>query len=493
MDHEVVIIGAGFGGIGAGIALKRAGFHDFAILERAGAVGGTWHHNRYPDVGVDVPSFSYQFSFEKNPHWSRVFAKGDEVLRYVEHCVDKYGLRAHLRLRTEVTRREWDDEARLWRLTLAGGGRMTARFVISAVGAFVEPRDPGIAGLEDFAGTVIRSQEWRDAPLEGRRVGVIGTGASAVQLIPPVARRAGRLHVFQRRPIWLSAKPDWPISPRTQRLLARVPGLNGAVHLLASAVLEWFIVGTVVFGSRFPPLTRIPEAVCAAWLRSQVPDPELRRKLTPDYGFGCKRPAMSNSYYRTFTEPHVELVTDRIERVLPNGIRTADGVERELDVLVLATGFRLSTDPAVFRRSAVIGRDGFDLAEAMAREPLRTYEGVSLPGLPNAFTIFGPYSWTGASWHTMVETQSHHVVRVLGEARRRRAQVVEVRPEAVDRFMAFVRARTAKALPLSPRCDRAGTYYRDHHGEVTLLRPTTSLQAWVASRRFPLDDYVFTE
>ena len=492
VDHEVVIIGAGFGGIGAAIALKRAGFEDLLVLDRADAVGGTWHLNRYPDVGVDVPSFSYQFSFEKNPYWSRTFAKGDEVLRYVEHCVDKYGLREHLRLRTEVTRREWDEAARMWRIRLAGGEELTARFVVSAVGAFVEPRDPGIPGLEDFAGTIVRSQHWQDVPMEGLRVGVIGTGASAVQLIPPVARRAGRLHVFQRRPIWLAAKPDWPISPRTQRLLARVPGLNAAVHLVASALLEWGIVGTVVFGRRFPLITQVPEFVCKRWLHSQVRDPELRRKLTPDYGFGCKRPAMSNTYYRTFTQPHVELVTDRIERVTASGIRTDGGVERELDVLVLATGFQLSTDAAVHRRSPVVGRDGFDLAQAMAREPLRTYEGVALPELPNAFTIFGPYSWTGASWHTMVETQSHHIVRVLREARRRDAQVVAVRPEAVERFMAFVRARTAQALPLSSRCDSAGTYYRDHHGEVTLLRPTTSLQAWVSSRRFPLDDYVFS-
>ena len=492
VDHEVVIIGAGFGGIGAGIALKRAGLHDFVMLERDDDIGGTWHQNRYPDIGVDVPSFSYQFSFEKNPYWSRVFAKGEEVKRYVDHCADKYGIRPHVRLRTEVRRREWDEAARLWRLTLADGAELTARYVISAVGAFVEPKELDIPGVDDFAGTVLRSQEWQDVPLEGRRVAVIGTGASAVQLIPPVGEAAARMHVFQRTPIWLSAKPDWRISRRTQWVLAHVPGAATLVHLFASALLEWGIVGTVVFGRRFPALTDVPERVCRAWLHSQVSDPELRRKLTPDYGFGCKRPSMSNTYYRTFTKPHVELVTDRIERVTPTGILTADGVEREIDVLILATGFRLSTDPEVFRRSPVIGRDGFDLAEAMAAAPLRTYEGVSLDRLPNTFTIFGPFSWTGASWHVLVETQAHHVVRVLCEARKRQAQVVEVRPEAVERFMRFVRRRTARALPLSPRCDTSGTYYRDHHGDVTLLRPTTSLQAWFAARRFPIDDYVFS-
>lgn len=492
VDHELVIIGAGVGGIGAAIALKRAGIHDFVVLERAQDIGGTWRANTYPDVAVDVPSFSYQFSFEKNPHWSRVFAKGAEVKAYLDHCTDKYGVRAHLRLGTEVVRREWDGARAVWRVCLGDGRELTARFVVSAVGAFVDAREPAITGLADFRGKVIRSQEWDHGfDLSGKRVAVIGTGASAVQLIPPLARRAARLHVFQRRPIWLFAKFDRRLSRRFQALLERVPGAHSAIHLAMSALLEWFIVGTVVFGKRVPLLTRVPELACRAYLRSQVSDPELRRKLTPDYGFGCKRPGMSNHYYRTFTRPDTELVTEPIERVTATGIRTADGRERELDVLVLATGFRLSTDPEAHRRSPVIGRDGRELADVMERESLHTYEGVSAPGFPNAFSIFGPYSWTGASWHVMVETQSHHIVRVLHEARRRRATCVEVRPEAVARFMEFVRGRTAQALPLSPRCDSAATYYRDHHGEVTLLRPTTSLQAWVSSRRFPLDDYEY--
>jgi cation diffusion facilitator CzcD-associated flavoprotein CzcO len=491
VHHEVVIIGAGFGGIGAAIALKRAGIDDFVVLERADALGGTWQANTYPDVGVDVPSYAYQFSFEKRP-WSRVFAKGAEVREYVEHCAEKYGVRPHVHFRTEVVGREWDEAARAWTVRLGDGTRLVSRYVISAVGAFVEPRDPGIPGLEDFTGKVIRSQAWdHDYDLTGKRVAVIGTGASAVQIIPQVARLAARLHVFQRRPIWLFAKPDRRLSARERWLLEHVPGLQALVHLTMSAVLELFIVGTVVFGRRVPLLTRVPEHACRAFLRSQVRDPELRRKLTPDYGFGCKRPAMSNHYYRAFTKPTTELVTEPIERITATGVRTADGREREIDVLVLATGFLLSTDPEAYRGSPVTGRDGLDLAQLMERESLQAYEGVSVPGLPNAFSIFGPYSWTGASWHVMVETQSHHVVRVLEEARRRGATAVEVRPEAVDRFMRFVRHRTAQALPLSPRCDASGTYYRDHHGEVTLLRPTSSLQAWAASRRFPLDDYEY--
>jgi cation diffusion facilitator CzcD-associated flavoprotein CzcO len=492
VDHEVVIIGAGFGGIGAAITLKRAGIDDFAVLERSGDIGGTWNANTYPGVAVDVPSFSYQFSFEKNPRWSRVFAKGAEVKAYVDHCADKYGVRGHLRLHTEVVERTWDDDRHLWSLRLADGSEVTTRYVVSAIGAFVDPLEPDIPGLDAFAGKVIRSQSWDHGfDAAGKRVAVIGTGASAVQLIPPLARDAARLTVYQRRPIWLFAKPDYKIPPAVQWAFARVPGVQALVRLVTSALVEWFIVGTVVFGRRVPLLTRIPEHGCRAFLRSQVKDPELRRKLTPRYGFGCKRPGMSNHYYRAFTRPTTELVTDRIERITPTGIVSADGMERPIDVLVLATGFRLSNDPETYRRHPVRGRDGFDLAEAIANEPLAAYEGVSMPRLPNAFSIFGPYSWTGSSWHVMVENQARHVVRVLREAQRRGATAVEVRPEALERFMAFVRRRTADALPLSAACDTAGTYYRDHHGEVSLLRPTTSMQAWYASRRFPLDDYEY--
>ena len=490
-EHNVVIIGAGFSGLGAAIALKRAGIEDFAILERADDIGGTWRANTYPDVAVDIPSFSYQFSFELNPHWSRVFAKGSEVKAYIDGIAHKYGLRPHLRLRTEVRKREWDEESHLWRID-CGDREVTARFVIAAIGAFIDPRPPDIPGFEDFAGKVLRTQEWEhEYDLTGERVAVIGTGSTAVQLIPPVARAAGRLHVFQRRAIWVFAKPDWKIPAPVRKLFATVPGVQNAVRLTASAIVETLLVGTFLLGKRFPPLSTVPARACRAFLHSQVSDPELRRKLTPEYGFACKRPSVSNRYYKTFERENTELVTEPIERITPNGILTEDGREREIDVLVLATGFRISTDPENYRRSPVRGRDGFDLADFVQNEPLQAYEGVSIPGLPNSFTMFGPYSWTGSSWQVMVENQSHHIVRVLREARRRRASSVEIRPDANARFLEFVRERALHGMPHSASCATANTYYLDHHGEISLLRPTSSLQAWWASRRFSLDDYAY--
>ena len=493
LDHETVIIGAGLGGIGAGIALKRAGLDDFVVLERADDVGGTWRENTYPDIGVDVPSFAYQFSFEKNPYWSRVFPKGAEVKRYIDHCADKYGVRPHIRLNSEVTRREWDGDTHTW-LTFVGKRRkpIRSRWVIAALGAFVNPRPPGIPGLEDFERKLVRSQAWdHEYEFAGKRIGVIGTGASAVQLIPPLGEVAQRLYVFQRRPIWVFAKADPEIPGIVQQVFRHVPGVQEAVRLGASALVELGLVGISLYGRRIAPLSQGPALACRAYLRTQVADPELRAKLTPEYGFGCKRPAMSNTYYRTFTRENCELVTDPIERVTATGIRTADGIERELDALVLATGFRLSHEPENYRASPVHGPDGFDLADFVEREPLQAYEGVSLPQLPNSFSIFGPYSWTGSSWHVMVETQSHHAVRVMQEARRRGATMVAVSQDANDRFHRFVSERAKGTLHYSNNCSSSNSYYLDHHGDFSLLRPTTALEAWWASRNFPLDDYEY--
>ena len=488
-EHEVVIVGAGFGGLGAGIALKRAGIDDFVILERADDIGGTWRENTYPDVAVDVPSFSYQFSFEMNPDWSRVFAKGAEVKAYIDHCADKYGLRPHIRLGTEVTARTWDEANHLWRVSTPAG-EITTRYVITALGAFVEPKPVAIPGLDEFEGKLMRSQRWdHDYDLSEKRVAVIGTGSTAVQLVPPVARVAERLHVFQRRPIWVFSKADYKIPRWMRALFRRVPATQRAIRALTSAIVEVFIVSVAVHGKQIPVLSRIGGWGCRMFLRAQVSDPELREKLTPDYGLGCKRPSVSNHYYKTFTRENVELVTDPIERITANGIRTTDGRERELDALVLATGFRLSYDPENYRKSPVTGRDGFDLADFWEREPLQAYEGVSLPQLPNTFMIFGPYSWNGSSWQVMVEAQSHHAVRVIEEAHRRGATAVAVKPEANARFLEYVRGKMKGSILYGGTCATANTYYYDHHGEFSLIRPTTSLQTARAARRFSLDDY----
>ncbi len=492
-DHEVAIIGAGLGGIGAAIALRRAGIDDLVILERAGDIGGTWRDNTYPGLTVDIPAQAYQFSYELKPDWSHVYARGAEVKAYVDQCADRYDVRRLVRLRSEVLSRTWDEAEQLWRLELPGGEGLSARFVISAVGAFVNPRSPEIEGLDDFGGDVLRSSAWdRSIALDGRRAAVVGTGASALQIIPRVAPKLARLDVHQRTPIWVGPKFDPPIPRAAQSLLRRLPRMQQWIRAATTRGVEAGLVGLVVNHDELGWVTRGAGWLARnVWYRLQVRDPDVRRRLTPDYEVGCKRPSVSNTYLRTFNRPNVELVTAPIERVTATGIRTADGRERAIDVLILATGFRMATDPENYRRNPVRGRDGFDLAEFYANNRVRSYESVSMPGLPNHFMIFGPYGWTGGTWHQLVETASHHIVRVVTEARRRGATAVEVREEATERWTRFARERLGRSLWHTGSCQSAHSYYFDHHGDTPFLRPTSARQAWHAARTFPLDDYRF--
>ncbi|MBF6149115.1 flavin-containing monooxygenase [Nocardia nova] len=490
-DRHIVIVGAGIAGIGMAITLRRNGIDNFTVLERAGDIGGVWRDNVYPGVGADVPSFSYQFSFEKNPGWSRLFPKGEEIKRYLDRCVEKYDIARHIELGTEVLERRWSEGERVWYVH-TNHGEFTSRYVISALGPFVNPRTPSIPGLEDFTGIVMRSQQWdHRQDLTARRVAVIGTGASAVQLVPKVAETAAHLTVFQRRPIHVLPKLDIPVPGPLQRVIAAVPGSQDVLRLAFTAQVEVLLVAVAAYGKSVAPLARGLSAASRALLFAQVRDPGLREKLTPDYDFGCKRPSVSNAWYRTFTRDNVSLVTEPIDHVTSTGVRTVDGAEHPVDVLVLATGFHFAHEPINYRISPVQTSDGFDLAEFFETEALQSYEGVSLPQLPNAFSLFGPYSWSGGSYHVMVETQANHIIRVLREAERRGADRVAVRPEANARFLEFVRARADNSLLAISNCASANSYYFDHHGDFSSLRPTSGLQAWWTSRTFPLDDYAY--
>ncbi len=491
-DHEVAIIGAGFSGLGVASALRQKGIEDFVLLERAADIGGTWRDNTYPGIAVDIPSLSYQFSYDLNPGWSQFFAPGAEVKAYADSYADRNGLRGKVRLESDVTKREWDEEACLWRLEVNGDRELTARFVISAIGAFVDPKPSGIDGLEDFNGKLIHSARWdHDYDLTGKRVAIVGTGASAVQIIPSIAPEVARLDVYQRTPIWVSPKFNPPIPGVVKRLFARVPFVQRLAHRIANEVVDFFLVTVVIHYRRAPFLVRLVEAHNKRFIASQVRDPELRRKLTPDYSFGCKRPSVSNKYLRTFNRENVDLVTDPIARVTAAGIETADGREREVDVLILATGFRLASDPENYRRSPVRGTNGFDLATHYERNRLKAYESISMPGLPNHFIIFGPYGFTGGSWFTLVEITSRHIVRVISECRRRGATRVEITPEATDRFHAMVERRMPDSLWFNADCTRSNSYYYDHHGDAPYLRPTSSAAARKASKGFPLSDYAY--
>lgn len=492
-EVEVAIIGAGLSGVGMGIALRRAGVEDFVIFERAADVGGTWRDNTYPGIGVDIPAQAYQFSYELNPDWSRVFAKGAEVKRYIDHCADRYGVRPFVRFRTEVTERVWSAEEQRWHLRVGPDEIIRARFVVSAIGPFVDPKPADLDGLESFTGDVIHSARWDHAlPLDGRRAAIVGTGASAVQIIPEIARRLARLDVYQRTPIWVAPKWD----PRTPRWLTQAfrqfPPLQRVVRGAASTSAEVLLIALALNHQRVPWIAEgIATRLRERWYATQVKDPVVRAKLLPKYGFGCKRPAVSNTYLSTFNRENVELVTDPIDRVTATGIRAKDGKTRDADVLILATGFRLANDPENYRRTPVRGRDGFDLATFFETERAASYEGVSLPGLPNHFIMFGPYGWTGGTWHDLVETTSAHILRVLEHAKKTGAVEVEVTRIATDRWTELVRSRMKRSLWQHNDCGAANSYYFDRNGDTPFLRPTSAAQARRAARTFSLDDYEF--
>ena len=489
VDVHVAIIGAGFSGIGTAIALQRAGFDDVALLEEGDGVGGAWHWNRYPGVAVDIPSFSYQFSFAQRADWSRVYAPGTELKRYAEDLTDEFGLRDKLKLRHKVTRAVFDPERHRWTLHLEGRDPLQARFVVGATGVFSQPKPPDVAGLDTFAGTTLHTARWDDATdLAGKRVAVIGTGASAVQAIPKIAERAASLTVFQRTPIWCLPKPDAPLPGVLKRALQLAPGAKQATRLLSQAYVELTFPLAAHYATVLP-LAKGSERIALSHLKKQVKDPATRDKLTPRYGLGCKRPSFSNDYLKTFNHDHVHLVTDAIERVTPEGVRTADGTDHPIDVLVLATGFK------VFERGnmppfPVTGADGTDLETFWTANRLQAYEGVSVPGFPNFFSILGPYGYNGASYFTLIENQSRHIVRALAHAREQDATKVEVTPAANQRYFEQQLGRRHRQVFFQGTCGLANSYYFDEHGDVP-FRPASTVEAAWRSARFPLSDYRF--
>jgi cation diffusion facilitator CzcD-associated flavoprotein CzcO len=487
-DHDVAIIGGGFSGIGAAILLDRAGFPDYVMLEEGDGVGGAWHWNTYPGVAVDIPSFSYQFSFEQMSAWSRVYAPGKELKAYAEHCVDKYDVRRRTRLHARVVGATFDDESHLWSLDLADGGTVTARYVVGATGVLTQPRLPDIEGVADFAGTTMHTARWdHDVDLRGRRVAIIGTGASAVQVIPSIAPEVEHLTVFQRTPIWCLPKPDTGL-PGVARLGLRLPGARRATRLASQAFVELTFPIAAHFHSLLP-VAGAGERIGRVHLRRAVKDPEVRRKLSPDYALGCKRPSFSNDYLPAFNRENVLLETSPIAAVTPTGVRTVDGVQHDVDVLVLATGFKVF-EKGNMPAFQVRGADGADLEKFWEANRFQAYQGVSVPGFPNFFTILGPYGYNGSSYFNLIETQMAHIVRCLRRARSTSATRVEVTAEANARYFESMLGRRKNQVFFQDSCSMANSYYFDANGDVP-FRASPTLETMWTSTRFDLGDYRF--
>lgn len=495
-QYTVAVIGAGPAGIGAGVRLLEAGINDFVILERGAEPAGSWRDNDYPGIGVDVPSFTYQYSFAKNPSWSRMFPRGEEVKAY--HCgiARDYGLYAHLQFGVDVVAEQWDDDAACWRLRTASGAEITAQFVLSAVGAFINPKnDPGIPGFDTFEGKVLRPTDWDHTyNLSGKRVGVIGTGASSVQITPAIAPKVKTLTVFQRTPVWCWPKPDFAIGPRLRLILGRqvTQTLLSGVALGLIETLTRLLVYTPALIAQ--PATVLMDSgartLYRAYLLAAVRDRRTRRALTPRYGLLGKRPTLSNSFVQAFNRNNVELIGEAITEITPTGVRTADGHDHDLDALVVAVGYELFSDPETYKKGMVVGVDGFDLGEFYAAHKLQAYESVAVHGLPNRWMLVGPYSWTGTGWHFMVESSAQHAIRAITEALRRGAATVEVTAEAQRRYHEKI-TRQGRNINHYFRVRNEGlrTYYVNSQGDMPYIRPTTALQSRRSATGYPFDDY----
>jgi cation diffusion facilitator CzcD-associated flavoprotein CzcO len=487
-DYQTVIVGAGFSGIGAAIKLDEAGLHSYLVIEAGDGPGGTWYWNRYPGVAVDIPSFSYQFSFEQRPDWSRTYAHGHELRAYADLLAEKYGVRPKIRFNTKVLDATFDEEYDLWRLRLDSGEEVTSRYVINAGGVLTTPKLPDIAGVDGFDGITIHTARWdHSQDLTGKRVAIIGTGASAVQVIPEIAPAVEHLTVFQRTPIWCMPKMDVPV-PKIARLAMRVPGGMAVQRLLSQAYVELTFPLSAQYFTTFR-LAKRAEAMGKAFLRRQVHDPVLREKLTPRYALGCKRPGFHNTYLATYNRDNVDLVTDPIDKITPSGVATVEGDLHEVDVLILATGFKvMDVDSLTYE---ITGRDGLTMSRFWKENRMQAYEGVSLPGFPNFFTVAGPYGFNGASFFAYIETQTHHIVRCLKHAVRQSKKRVEVTEAANARYFAECMRKRHTQIFWQDTCSLANSYYFDSHGDVPLRRATTLETIW-RSRRFPLEDYAFS-
>lgn len=497
-DHEVTIVGAGFGGMGAAIALKRLGYgsadRDLLVLDREDDLGGTWHVNHYPGLAVDIASVTYSYSFEPNPYWEHWFARGPELKRYAEHVADTYDLRRHMRFGVSVEGARWDEDEQHWVVSTGsttGSATFTTRFLLTATGFLSQPRLPEIEGVHDFGGEVVHTAAWDDsADLTGKRVAVIGTGATAVQLVPEIAEVAEALTVFQRTPIWVTPKTDFRIPKALQRLFAAQPWTQRLARAANSAWLEAIMVTAVLHYRQARLFNRGAAALSRRHLRRQVPDPELRRKLTPDYSFGCKRPTFSNDYFPTFNRDHVHLETTPIERITATGVVTGDGRETPVDTLVLATGFDLwdTNFPAV----EVLGRGGRNLGKWWRERGFGAYEGVSVPRFPNFISLSSPYSYSGLSYFMTIEAQMRHLERLFGELRARKARTFEIGETAEEEFRARMLERMEDTVFDLGSCAGSRSYYFTHDGDAVILRPTSSAAARRAAGSFDLDDYTFS-
>ncbi|MDT0441760.1 flavin-containing monooxygenase [Streptomyces johnsoniae] len=467
MHVRVAVIGAGFGGLGAAVRLRRMGITDFAVLERADAVGGAWRDNTYPGCACDVPSHLYSFSFAPNPRWPRSFSGQQHIRAYLERVTDAFRLRPHIRFNSEVESARWDNDELHWVIETTGGP-LTADVIVSATGPLSEPRLPDLPGLDRFPGRVFHSARWDHGhPLRGTRVAVVGTGASAVQFVPRIEREVTALTVFQRTPPWIIPRADRPITGLERRLHTALPFTRAARRQLLWGIRE-LQVGAF---ARHPGRMRAVERVARLHLRHAVKDPGLRRSLTPDYRIGCKRILLSNDWYPALTRPHVRLIDTGLREVRGSTLVAADGREAEADTIIFGTGFHVTDLPIADR---IKGSRGTTLAEEW-RGGMAALRGTTAAGFPNFLTIIGPNTGLGnSSMILMIEAQLDYLadyLTTLGALAPAGRAALAPRPEAVAAWNDRVQRRLTRSVWNTGGCT---SWYLDANGRNTTVWPGTT-------------------
>lgn len=471
---SVLIVGAGFSGLGMAIRLKADGVDDFAILERADAVGGTWRDNRYPGCACDVPSHLYSYSFEPNPRWTRAYAPQAEIRDYLEHCVRRYGLAPHLRLGAALASARWDEAAAHWDVATLDGRRFRAAVLIAGLGGLSNPWQPRLPGAEQFTGLQVHSAAWPEGlSLAGRRVAVVGTGASAVQLLPRVAAEAAHVDLYQRTPAWVLPKRDRALGAWERRLFERLP--------LAQRIARWLQFWTLEARAlpmlRHPRWMRVAERAAGAHLARQVADPALRARLRPDHTLGCKRVLLSDDFYPALARPNVTLVDGAVQSLTAGGVVGADGRERPADVVIWCTGFRVQGRlPA----GTLVGRGGLDLRDAWADGNV-AYLGTCVAGFPNLFLMTGPNTGLGhSSVLLMIEAQIAYIGDALRTLRARGLRSVEVERAVQDAHDAALQRRFAGSVWASG----CRSWYLDGQGRNSVIWPGFTVEFRRRTRRF---------
>lgn len=480
-SYEVAVIGTGFAGIGMAARLRAIGIEDFVVLEQADRLGGTWRDNDYPGSACDVPSHLYSFSFEPSPRWSRSFAPQAEILAYLGHVADKYRVTPHIQFGWRVTNAVWDERRSEWRLTAADGRSLRARVVVAGTGALSRPSEPELAGRANFRGPAFHTAAWNHAfDLTGKRVAVIGTGASAIQVVPALASRVKTLKVFQRTPPWVLPKSDRAITGFERSLFARVPALQQLLRMF----LYWSLEVRVLAFSVRTELMLLPKVVAQLYLRFAVRDPALRAKLTPAYGVGCKRVLLSDDYFQALQQPNVELVTDAIAEMREHSIATQDGVDHEVDALVFATGFQvgdLAAPPFEVR-----GEHGADLS-ARWREGPEAYLGTAVAGFPNLFFIVGPNSLLGHnSMVHVIESHIQYIADCVRTMRRRGLSAVQVKTQVQARFNQWVQQRFRRTIWATGGCKNR---YQTSAGKHVAIWPGGTVDLRRRTASFDLENY----